>query len=215
MKGTRGQIIELLRRQRELSIAELSDAVAIAVPAVRRHLEILAGEGLVEYRSVKQPAGRPFFAYRLTEQARESPASGYARLLERMLMDAAAMPDNAGRALLDTLLERMSQHLAEEYRSRIHGETLEERVSSLIDALHSEGILERWERRDDGIHLLNDDCPYRRAAMAAHEVCDSERRAISLLLGEEVDQIGRMVDGHACCEYIVRPRQDLGLIAVG
>lgn len=214
MKGTRAQIVELLRRQRELSIAELAEALDIAAPAVRRHLEILAGEGLVEYRSVKQPTGRPYFAYRLTERARESSATGYARLLERLLQDAATMPDAAGRALLDTLLERMSEHLAADYRARVRGETLEERVTSLIDALRAEGILESWESREDGIHLYNGDCPYRRAAMAAHEVCGSERRAISLLLGEEVEQIGRMVEGAPCCEYVIRPRGGPELVAI-
>ena len=146
MKGTRGQIVELLRQRGELSVAALRAALDIAAPALRRHLDILTAEGLVAHRAVKQPTGRPYFAYRLTEQAQEAAATGYARLLERLLQDAAAMPaGDGGRPLLDALLERMSEHLAEDYRSRVRGETLEERVRSLTEALGAEGILEDWE----------------------------------------------------------------------
>ena len=219
MKGTRGQIVELLRQRGELSVAALCAALDIAAPALRRHLDILTAEGLVAHRAVKQPTGRPYFGYRLTEQAQEAAATGYARLLERLLQDAAAMPaGDGGRPLLDALLERMSEHLAEDYRSRVRGETLEERVRSLTEALGAEGILEDWETREDGIHLFTKTCPYRRAAMAAHELCGSERRAIARLLGEEVDQVGRLVDGHPCCEYVVRPQaagQTLPLAPIG
>lgn len=210
MKDTRTRIVDLLRQQTELSVAELAEQLEIAAPAVRRHLDILVAEGMIEYRAVKQPTGRPFFAYRLTEQAQEAAATGYARLLERLIRDAAAMPAGEGeshRALLDTLLERMADHLTEDYRGRVRGETLEEQVQALTRALQAEGLLDRWEAREDGsIHLINSTCPHRRAAMAAHELCSSEQRVIARLLGRDVEQVGRMVDGHPCCEYVVRPQ---------
>jgi predicted ArsR family transcriptional regulator len=210
MKGTRAQIVELLRRG-EMTVAQLAGALGIAAPALRRHLDILTAEGTVTFRSVKQATGRPYFVYRLTEKAYEAASTGYARLLERLLTDAAALPAGdgagAGRALLDALLDRLADHLAADYRGRVRGETLEEKVRSLTEALHAEGLLDGWEWREDGIHLLNTACPHRRAALAAQGVCGSERRAIALLLGEEVDQIGRMVEGHPCCEYVVRPQR--------
>ena len=217
VKGTRAQITDLLRRRQEMTIAELCDALSIASPAVRRHLDILAAEGMVAYRTVKQPTGRPYFSYRLTEQAQDAAATGHVRLLTRLLEEAAALPagDGSDRAVLDLLLERLSDHLAEGYRARVHGATLEERVRSLTEALRAEGILDQWEKREDGIHLYNATCPHRRAALASHEVCSSERRVIERLLGESVDQVGRMVDGQPCCEYVVRPGgRDRQLISI-
>jgi predicted ArsR family transcriptional regulator len=215
MKGTRAQIVELLRQRGEMSVAELAEALDIAPPALRRHLDILAAEGLVAYRAVKQHTGRPYFAYRLTEQAQEAAATGYARLLERLIRDAAAMPAGDGRrAMLEALLDRLAEHLAEDYRTRVTGTTLEERVRSLTEALRAEGIVERYETREDGFHLYTSACPHRRAALAAHALCGSERRAIALMLGEEVDQVARLVDGGPCCEYVVRPRDDSALVVV-
>lgn len=207
MTSTRARIVDLLRQHGELTVADLTRELMIAAPAVRRHLEILAGEGLVDYRAVKQQTGRPFFAYTLTEKAREPDATGYARLVERILQGAASVPVEGGRQmLLDLVLDTLSRDLADDYRARVLGDTLEERVGALTRALHDEGILEAWEKRDDGIHLTNTSCPHRRAALITGDLCNSERRAISSLLGEDVEQVSRMVDGHSCCEYVVRPR---------
>src|SRR3712207_6468656 len=91
MKGTRGAIVALLRQRGECTVAELADEVNVAAAALRRHLEILAGEGTVEYRAVKQATGRPYFAYRLTERAREEAVNAYPRLLERLVAEVAAL----------------------------------------------------------------------------------------------------------------------------
>src|SRR5687768_16923080 len=106
MKGTRGEIVELLRARGECTVAALAEAVGIAPAALRRHLDILAGEGTVQYRAVKQATGRPYYAYRLTEQAREAAAANYPRILERLVTEMAALGAEEtaakdGRAILD------------------------------------------------------------------------------------------------------------------
>jgi predicted ArsR family transcriptional regulator len=35
--------------------------------------------------------------------------------------------------------------------------------------------------------------------------CEADRKAIELLLGVDVEQIHRIVDGSPMCEYLVRP----------
>src|SRR5262245_45036861 len=132
MKGTRGEIVALLRARGECTVAELAESVGIAPAALRRHLDILAGEGTVQYRAVKQPTGRPYYAYRLTEQAREQATRGYPRLVERLVTEMAALGsdetgDKDGRDILEIVFAHMSEHLAADYRDRVRGETLEER----------------------------------------------------------------------------------------
>jgi len=205
MKSTRDQLLELLRQRDELTVTELAAGLGIAAPAVRRHLDILAGEALVDYRAVKQHTGRPHFVYYRTERARERESTGYPRLLERLLheLDTLGEDDSEGRKLAELLLERMSDHLADEHRDQITGDTLEERVASLTAALHEEGILDEFETREDGVHMINLSCPYRRAALANTALCQAEQRTISLLLDEDVRQIGRIADGQPRCEYVV------------
>ncbi len=206
VKGTRGEIVELLRQQGEMTIHGLMEHVAVAPAALRRHLDILAAEGTVEYRAVRQETGRPYYAYRLTEQAREQLTTGYPRLMERLIEEAAALPPSepGGGDLLDTIFTCVSDRIVAEHRPQVHGQTIQDRVDSVTAALREEGILEGWSKQPDGIHLYNGSCPYRRAARASRgRCCASERRAIALLLDTEVEQVGRIAEGGPVCEYIV------------
>jgi predicted ArsR family transcriptional regulator len=222
VKGTRAEIVELLRDRGELTVQGLIEHLPLAPAAIRRHLDILVGEGNVEYRSVKQSTGRPYYAYRLSERAREQFSTGYPRLMERLILETAAL-DTATVAeghLLETVFDRVSDRLVAEHGGQIHGKTLGERVESVTSALREEGILATWSRQADGYHLYNTTCPHYRAARASSGICcSSERRAIALLLDTEVEQINRIAEGRALCEYIVPERglrtQDSGLSGAG
>jgi predicted ArsR family transcriptional regulator len=206
VKGTRAEIIDLLRRHGELTVHSLIEHLQFAPAALRRHLDILAGEGMIEFRAVKQATGRPHYVYRLTEAARERLSTGYPRLTERLIEEAAALPSRAGgrTAVLDTLFDGISDRLVAEHRAQVRGATLEDRVERLTEAMRGEGILEDWDKQADGYHLYNGSCPYHRAARASNgRCCGSERRAIALLLDTDVEQVGRIAEGGACCEYIV------------
>lgn len=210
MKGTRDEIISLLRQKPEWTVLELADRLNIAPAAARRHLEVLAVDGMVEHRAVKQSTGRPYFAYRLSEQAREAAATGYPRLLERFVSGVAALGPEAaveardGHQLLDAVFGQMAQDLAADYRERVHGDTVAERVESLTAALRNEGLVDTWEKRPDGFHLATHVCPHRRAAQIASGLCTAEARAIEQLLGARVVQTARLVEGAPFCEYLVR-----------
>ena len=52
--------------------------------------------------------------------------------------------------------------------------------------------------------FVNGRCPYHKAAEISKLPCEADRRTIELLLGHDVEQINRIVDGAARCEYLVR-----------
>jgi predicted ArsR family transcriptional regulator len=177
--------------------------------AVRRHLDGLRAEGLVDVRPQRQPVGRPSFLFYPTEQAEELFSVGYSRLLGRMFrglleLQPEEVGDQPGKEVLGRVFEGVAEHLAEQYGPQVVGETLEERVPQAIQALRAEGILDRWDRGPDGFRLINSACPYRRAALATEEACSADRLAIQLLLGRPVEQVGRVVKGHPYCEYLVK-----------
>ena len=64
-------------------------------------------------------------------------------------------------------------------------------------ATRDEGIVERWEKREDGFHLSTSGCPHKRAAQATHSLCTSEQRAIYLLLVDDIARTATVAELHA------------------
>jgi predicted ArsR family transcriptional regulator len=88
----------------------------------------------------------------------------------------------------------------------VRGETLDRRIEEASRALNQEGIVDGWEKTGDVFHLVNGDCPYLKLAEISDAACSADRHSIELLVGAEVEQTRRIVDGAPCCEYIVRPQ---------
>ena len=49
------------------------------------------------------------------------------------------------------------------------------------EALKDEGIVDHWRKDDDGFHLMNTACPYRKAAEASDAPCHADHRVVELL----------------------------------
>lgn len=197
MQGTRERILEFIIEQREVRVEDLATELGITHAAVRRHLDNLRADGLLDVRSVKQATGRPYHIYFATEKATQDVPPAYADLLERMLR---GLGDDAS----SVVAARIAESLASKHRQAISGLSTEEVVAQVTASLRNEGILEEWREEADGIHLVNGRCPYHMAATISRLPCDSDRKAIELLLGHDVEQLNRIVDGAPCCEYLVR-----------
>jgi predicted ArsR family transcriptional regulator len=208
-EGTKAQILRLLQGWGEGTVAHLAQALEMSPAAVRRHLDGLRAEALVDARPQRQAIGRPSFLFYTTERAEELTSAGYSRLLDRMFRGLLELrPEEVngqpGKEVLGRVFEGVAERLAEQYGPQVAGETLEERVPQAIRVLRAEGILDHWDREQEGFRLTNSACPYRRAALATEQACSADRLAIQLLLGRPVEQVGRVVEGHPCCEYVVK-----------
>jgi DeoR family suf operon transcriptional repressor len=208
-EGTKAQIIRLLQGWGEATVTHLAQALDMSPAAIRRHLDGLRAEGLVDARPQRQGVGRPSFLFYATERAEELTSAGYSRLLGRMFRGLVELrPEEIsgqpGKEVLGRVFERVAEHLAEQYGPQVVGDTLEERVPQAVRVLQAEGILDRWDRGPEGFRLINSACPYRRAALATDQACSAGRLVIQLLLGWPVEQVGRVVEGHPFCEYVVK-----------
>lgn len=209
MQGTREHILKLVVERREARVEDLASELGITTAAVRRHLDNLRADGMVDLRAVKQATGRPYHAYFATERATQSISPAYAGLLERMLMGLGERED-----VISAVMTSVAEALASKHRHEVIGLSEEELVAAVTASLRSDGILDEWRSEADGIHLVNGRCPYHRAAEMSRLPCESDRRAIELLLGHDVEQLNRIVDGANCCEYLVRAQPGPQIIEV-
>lgn len=209
MERTRDQIVRLLHERGECSIAELAELIGVSNGSVRRHVDLMVANGLLDARLERQPRGRPVTRYSLSEAGEEqSSGEHYQRLLRRLSpalasLDADAVQGADGATVVRLLFDQVAESVAAEYRPRIHGETLGERVYQVTLVLGEEGILEEVEDAGDHYRLRNLACPYRSTAAENHACCDADRRTIELLLGQPVEQVKTVAAGGMSCEYIV------------
>jgi predicted ArsR family transcriptional regulator len=209
MQGTREQVLEYVVDRRDVRADEVAAAFGMTSAGVRRHLDNLRADGLIDVRQVKQATGRPYYAYFPTERATGTLPPAYASLLARVLESVEGRDD-----ITDAVAQRMAASLAERHRGEVVSPDGNERVVQLTESLRQEGILDSWRAGDDGIHLTNRTCPYHEAARLSRLPCESDRKAIELLLGAEVVQLNRIVDGASCCEYVVQSRENRAFVPI-
>ena len=199
-----------VRGHREATVAQLAGVLDVSQQAVRRHLDGLRADGLIEARLERHGVGRPALIYSATERGEEMSGRTYVQLLSRLFrhldkMDASQVEGGSGRQILERVFGGIAAEVAADHRAEVRGGTLDERAADVSRALHSEGIADSWRKEGDIVHILNSECPYLRLAEMSDVACRSDQKAIELLVGVQVEQTRRIVDGAPVCEYIIRP----------
>jgi predicted ArsR family transcriptional regulator len=216
METTRQTILSIVRRRREATVDELTKELGLAPATIRRHLDILARDALVDVTQVRRKTGRPHYSFSLSEKGQDLFPKQYSRITSRLIEEIIALrPDETsgknGRELADIVFERMAHRLAQRIAPRIHGSALAERVRATAEALAEEGIAFDVERGGDGYLLVGHGCPCPRTGERGSQVCAHDQRLLSLLLGADVSSVEPASLGQdAYCAYRVREREPVG-----
>ena len=212
MESTREQILRYVRGRRETTVAQLAESLHLSQQALRRHLDGLRADGLVDVRQERHGVGRPTLLFYTTERGEELAGRTYLQMLTRLFkhmekLDASQVSGADGKQVLELVFSGIATEMAADHIAEVHGSTLAQRIDETSKALEREGIVDSWEKLDNGTyHLINEECPYLRLAELSDAACKSDRQSIELLIGAEVEQTLRIVDGAPVCEYIVRPQ---------
>ena len=191
----------LLNRVVELggaTVAQLSEELDISNATVRRHLDRLEAEGLLQVEALRRGPGRPSYLYRATDSGVRTVRDHTPELAERLLTELSKLSVEQS-----TISEALADQVADAHRAEVPSGPLEQRVDAVVDALRPEGILDHWQRTENALELVNNACPYLSAATTSSCVCDADRLTIEKLLGVEVDQTSRLAQGDDGCVYIV------------
>ena len=211
MESTREQILRYVRGRRDTTVAQLADSLHLSQQAVRRHLDGLRADGLVDVKQERHGVGRPTLLFYTTERGEELAGRTYLQMLTRLFkhlekLDGSQVSGADGQQVLEQVFSGIASEMAADHIGEVHGSTLDQRIDEVSKALEREGIVDSWEKLDDGTyHIVNEECPYLRLAELSDAACKSDRRSIELLIGADVEQTLRIVDGAPACEYIVRP----------
>lgn len=203
------EVVLALKKRGEARANEIAEALGITASGVRQHLNALRADGLVDYRKIHAGAGRPKFAYFLTEPAEALFPKTYHELTNELLEHL----QEEDPELLVRLFERRRQRRVEATRKRLADKTFDEKVAVLTGILDEDGYLADFERRSDGSYLIREhNCAILGIAVRYGLACSSELEFLREAFPEaEIDRVAHKVAGAYMCSYQVRPRRGLSL----
>ena len=177
--------------------------LGISEVATRRHLGVLAEDGLVEEREPRASGGRPAACFALTDRAARLFPQSYDRFANELLDFLTAEHGRDG--LLAFLRWRVDREVGA-LTDAVQGGTLEERVVRLAEALTSAGFVADVVRDDTPnalptLQLIQHHCVIEGVAREHPEICSYEAAAFSRALGTDVQLSRRetIADGSPAC----------------
>jgi predicted ArsR family transcriptional regulator len=165
METSREGILDILRRHDGASVEELAHELGLAGATIRRHLDVLMRDGYIAVSQVRGGAGRPRYAFSLTEAGTELFPHHYVRLTRRLVDEIVALAPGetegrSGAQLARLIFEKMSDRIAHEYAPRVEGSTVEARVRSAAALLAVDGFdYEVTASPTEGVRLFGRGCP--------------------------------------------------------
>ncbi|MDQ4080352.1 MAG: ArsR family transcriptional regulator, partial [Gemmatimonadota bacterium] len=176
-KGTRRQIIDLLRRS-SLTANDIAAKCGLTHNAVRGHLAALQRDGLVREGGLRRSGTRPAVLYELIPRADSALSKAYIPFVAQLLR---VLGEQMSQRELDALMQTVGQRLGAEW-PRLQG-TLAQRVDAASLLLEELGALTEVEHWDGGFILRGYGCLLGEAVHGRPEVC----RAVESLLAHLIE----------------------------
>ncbi|WNF36359.1 metalloregulator ArsR/SmtB family transcription factor [Bacillaceae bacterium IKA-2] len=206
--STKDQILNLLKVNKQLTVAEMSNNLDITEMAVRRHLNTLERDNIIETSLLRQAMGRPTNVYFLTKTGQEMFPRNYAPLTVDLLRD---IEDLSGQEMVEQLFERRKDRMKEKYGARITElNSLEDKVAELARLQNENGYMVEWEKDSEGSYLFKEyNCPISEIAQEYPVACSCELALFQELLGtDEVDcEVCMAIDSESHCFYKIKPKK--------
>lgn len=201
-RRTRGRVAQLLLEHGSATAAELGTELALSPAAIRRHLDAMLADGLVETadREVRGPRGRgrPAKLFTLTDAARESFPHTYDGIATAALRWIAAQ--GGDRAVAAFAAAQVSA-LEERCRTALAGAGADPlaRAEALAAALTTEGYAASASTIASGGQLCQHHCPVAHVAVEFPQLCEAETQVISRLVGIHVQRLATIAHGDGVC----------------
>jgi predicted ArsR family transcriptional regulator len=208
MQTTKQQLLALLKRAGSATVEEAAGALSVASMTARQHLIGLERDGFISTTKVRRAKGRPHYLYTLTPKGQDLFPHRYDLFAQVLLEEAGLLQAGDIEGLTQAekrslLVHRTAARLAERYRVRVEGSSLEARVAAVTDVLHLIGGFAEWCSADSGFEIRDYNCVFARLVPTQESGCEWHVALISQLLQWPVTHEllpGGRVD---CCRYLI------------
>ncbi|WP_370451571.1 helix-turn-helix transcriptional regulator [Corynebacterium sp. 49B] len=198
---TRKQILMTLLKQGPMTASALGKTLGLSAAGVRRHLDILVDDALaetVEPRSSRgRGRGRPAKAFQLTDEGRAHFGHDYDTLA--VLAITALRETGGSEAVREFARQRVAQLLAHVDPAADDEDSTYKTAQQVADALNASGYASEVKEAGGGVQICHHHCPISHVASEHPELCAAEYEVLSELLGQHVQQLATITEGHGIC----------------
>lgn len=212
MQSVRKRILEILKRRKSATVAEIAQLLDMAPVSVRYHLDILQGDNLITVSQVRREGsvGRPQQLYSLTTEADEHFPDNYPALTAGLVQQLKkVLPPEQLQAAFSAVAQEMASELT--LRRSANGQVDDRQwMDGVVGFLNERGYLARWERQpaseaaeNEVILLHTFNCPYACISSEHPELCGMDLALMQELTGRSCQRIDALAEGGNCCTYQV------------
>jgi predicted ArsR family transcriptional regulator len=211
-RGTRARIARLIMENGPVTAAGLSTRLNLTPAAVRRHLDNLLADNMIETRTARRPAsrgrGRPAKLFAITDVGRGAFGHAYDDLATNALRFLAEV---AGPGAVAEFARRQVADLEKRYSPVVAATPAQGRVQALAEALSADGYAASASGAPEGSaagggpvagggeQLCQHHCPVAHVAAEFPQLCEAETEAFARLLGTPVQRLATIAHGDGIC----------------
>lgn len=199
---TRDRVAGLLLERGTATAGELGAALGLSPVGIRRHLDAMQLEGLVESHEQvsrgRRGRGRPARTFALTETGRESFPHTYDDLAASALRWIAR---RYGQPAVAAFTAEQVARLETRCRAAMSdaGTDPVARAEALATALSAEGYAASATAIASGGQLCQHHCPVAHVAAEFPQLCEAETLVIGRLVGTHVQRLATIANGDGVC----------------
>ncbi|MBB4775550.1 putative ArsR family transcriptional regulator [Actinomadura catellatispora] len=210
-RDTRARVARLILEHGPVTASALGERVGLTPAAIRRHLDVLLAEGMIEVRKARTPQarrgrGRPAKWFAITDEGRSAFVHAYDDLATSALRFLA---ETAGEHAVAEFARRQIADLERRYRPVVQDAPPHQRVRTLAEALSGDGYAAAAAKAPQpggGEQLCQHHCPVAHVAAEFPQLCEAETEAFSRLLGTPVQRLATIAHGDGICTTHVSSR---------
>jgi predicted ArsR family transcriptional regulator len=200
---TRDAIARLILEHGPATASTLSQSLALTPAGIRRHLELLVADGILEARepctASARGRGRPSKVFLMTDAGRAQFEHTYDDLAVSALR---FMASHSGEHLVASFAQARADEIetkANEYIEHNKTSRKNDKVALLAEFLTDQGYAASVEDRGLGEEICQHHCPIAHVASAYPQLCEAETQAFSRLLGTHVQRLATIAHGDGVC----------------
>ncbi|MFB7027286.1 MULTISPECIES: helix-turn-helix transcriptional regulator [unclassified Streptomyces] len=204
-RSTRNRVARSILDHGPSTVADLAERLRLTQAAVRRHLDSLVAENVVEAREKRvygnRGRGRPAKVFALTDCGRDAFDQSYDSLAVEALrwIERNAGGEEAVAAFARDRIE--SQGSA--YREAVEAAEPARRAEALAKALTADGYAATARNAPVGEQLCQHHCPVAHVAEQYPQLCEAETEFFSRLLGTHVQRLATIAHGDGVCTTFI------------